>query len=277
MSTLQPPQDEIAAIRATLARHEEDLERLKQWLPETGDATGSPLQNLVAELRATRDGIRQELLAIRERLDALEAAQANTDREIASIKDDIASIKEEIASIKDELASIKETLAMLVARVDAMSSTLTETNSRLGNLTGSRLERRVARNIRVTLRRAIGLSQARVLHRDWGETDDDLIDLLDEAYELGSITWRERDDVLDADLIAAGANPDGQRAYALAEISVTVASLDVNRAARRARTIAKATGAECTAIVAGSEIPAAERERATRSGVAVIAVAARED
>ena len=263
MSTLPPPQDEIAAIRATLARHEEDLERLKQWLPETGDATGSPLQNLVAELRATRDGIRQELLAIRERLDALEAAQANTDREIASIK--------------DELAGIKETLAMLVARVDAMSSTLTETNSRLGNLTGSRLERRVARNIRVTLRRATGLSQARVLHRDWGETDDDLIDLLDEAYELGSITWREREDVLDADLIAAGVNPDGQPAYALAEISVTVASLDVNRAARRARTIAKATGAECTAIVAGSEIPAAERERATRAGVAVIVVAARED
>ena len=270
MSTLQPPQDEIAAIRATLARHEEDLERLKQWLPETGAATGSLLQNLVAELRATRDGIRQELLAIRERLDALEAAQANTDREIASIKD-------ELAGVKDELASIKVTLAMLVARVDAMSSTLTETSSRVGNLTGSRLERRVARNIRVTLRRAIGLSQARALHRDWGETDDDLIDLLDEAYELGSITWPERDDVLDADLIAAGVNPDGRPAYALAEISVAVASLDVNRAARRARTIAKATGSECTAIVAGSEIPAAARERATQSSVAVIAIAARED
>ena len=182
-----------------------------------------------------------------------------------------------LPTLQDELVSIKETLAMLVARVDAMSRTLAETNSLLDNFPGGRLERRVARNIRVTLRHAIGLSQARVLHRDWGETDDDLIDLIDEAYELGSITWRERDDVLDADLIAAGANPDGRRAYALAEISVTVASRDVNRAARRARTIAKVTAAECTAIVAGSEIPAAERERATRSGVAVIAVAARED
>ena len=187
-------------------------------------------------------------------------------------------------TLQDEIAGAKETPATLVANAnallaqfDAMSRTLTETNRLLDNFPGGRLERRVARNIRVTLRRAIGLSQARVLHRDWGETDDDLIDLLDEAYELGSITWRERDDVLDADLIAAGVNPDGRRAYALAEISVTVASLDVNRAARRARTIAKATGAECTAIVAGSEMPAAERERATRSGVAVIAAAAPED
>ena len=185
--------------------------------------------------------------------------------------------RDEIAGAKEMPATLVANANALLAQFDAMSSALAETNRLLDNFPGGRLERRVARNIRVTLRRAIGLSPARVLHRDWGETDDDLIDLLDEAYELGSITWPERDDVLDADLIAAGVNLDGRPAYALAEISVTVASLDVNRAARRARTIAKATAAECTAIVAGSEIPAAARERATQSGVAVIAVAARED
>ena len=319
MSTIQTTQDEIAAMQATLARHEEDLERLKQWLPESGDATGSLLQSIIAELTATRDGISRELSAIHERLDALEAAQANTDREIAGLKDDVAglkdavarlegavarlegevasvkgevasvkgevaSVKGEVASVKGEVASVKETLAMLVERTnalvsqyDAMSKTMTVIESRVGNLTGSRLERRVARNIRGTLRRAIGLSQARVLHRDWGETDDDLIDLLDDADERGAITRQEREDVLDADLIAAGANPDGPPAYAVAEIGVTVDSVDINRAARRARTITKATGAECTAIVVGSEIPDAERERATRAGVAVIAVATPED
>ena len=165
----------------------------------------------------------------------------------------------------------------LVSQYDAMSKTMTVIESRVGNLTGSRLERRVARNIRGTLRRAIGLSQARVLHRDWGETDDDLIDLLDDADERGAITRQEREDVLDADLIAAGANSDGPPAYAVAEIGVTVDSVDTNRAARRARTITKAIGAECIAIVVGSEIPDAERERATRAGVAVIAAAAPED
>ena len=180
---------------------------------------------------------------------------------------------------QDEIASVKEMLAMLVANTnalvaqyDAMSQSITVIESRVGNLTGSRYERRVARNIRGILRRSVRLSQAQILHRDWAETDDDLIDLLDEADDRGAITRREREDVLDTDIITAGVNPDGQRAYAVIEIGVTTESVDVNRAARRARTIAKATGAECSAVVVGREIPTAERERATRAGVALVTV-----
>ena len=293
MSTPPTPQDEIAAMQATLARHEEDLERLKQWLPESGDATGSLLESIVAELTATRDGIRRELRSIHERLDVLTAAQANANREIAGLKDDFAGLKsdvtglkDDVVSIKGEIASVKETVAMLVARtnalvaqydamsqsITAMSQSITVIESRVGNLTGSRYERRVARNIRGILRRSVRLSQAQILHRDWAETDDDLIDLLDAADDRGAITRREREDVLDADIITAGVNPDGQRAYAVIEIGVTTESVDVNRAARRARTIAKATGAECSAVVVGREIPAAEQARATRAGVALVTV-----
>ena len=300
MYTPPTPRDEIAAMQATLARHEEDLERLKQWLPESGDATGSLLESIVAELTATRDGIRRELLSIHERLDVLAAAQANANREIAGLKDDVAGLKDDVTSlkrdvaglkgdvtglkddvvgIKGEIASVKETVAMLVARTnalvaqyDAMSQSITVIESRVGNLTGSRYERRVARNIRGILRRSVRLSQAQILHRDWAETDDDLIDLLDEADDRGAITRREREDVLDADIITAGVDPDGQRAYAVIEIGVTTESVDVNRAARRARTIAKATGAECSAVVVGREIPAAEQARATRAGVALVTV-----
>lgn len=300
MSTPPTPQDEIAAMQATLARHEEDLERLKQWLPESGDATGSLLESIVAELTATRDGIRRELRSIHARLDVLAAAQANANREIAGLKDDVTGLKSDVAGLKDdvaglksdvaglkddvvgikgEIASVKETVAMLVARTnalvaqyDAMSQSITVIESRVGNLTGSRYERRVARNIRGILRRSVRLSQAQILHRDWAETDDDLIDLLDEADDRGAITRREREDVLDADIITAGVNPDGQRAYAVIEIGVTTESVDVNRAARRARTIAKATGAECSAVVVGREIPAAAPARATRAGVALVTV-----
>ena len=300
MSTPPTPQDEIAAMQATLARNEEDLERLKQWLPESGDATGSLLESIVAELTATRDGIRRELRSIHERLDVLAAAQANANREIAGLKDDVAGLKDDVAglksdvaglkddvvSIKGEIASVKETVAMLVARtnalvaqydamsqsITAMSQSITVIESRVGNLTGSRYERRVARNIRGILRRSVRLSQAQILHRDWAETDDDLIDLLDAAADRGAITRREREDVLDADIITAGVNPDGLRAYAVIEIGVTTESVDVNRAARRARTIAKATGAECSAVVVGREIPAAEPARATRAGVALVTV-----
>jgi hypothetical protein len=40
MSTTQSPQDEIAAMQATLARHAGDLELIKRWIPETREEKG---------------------------------------------------------------------------------------------------------------------------------------------------------------------------------------------------------------------------------------------
>lgn len=291
MTTTQTPRDEIAAIHATLALHAQDLARINRQLPELAETVRLGLERQAAESAAAHERIFRELQAIRERQDAQERAIARIDGEIGGIKSDIGGIKNDIGGIRGdiaridgEIAHIKEQLAVLFARTDAiiaqmatMSSTLKSLDSRVGNLTGTRLERRVARTIRGRLRRAIGLTQCRILHRDWGDTDDDLVDLLDDADERGAITRQEREDVLDADLIVAGAAADGQYAYAVIEIGVTVDNLDVNRAARRARTVAKATDAECTAIVAGSAIPDAERARAARTGAAVITVSRPED
>ncbi len=174
----------------------------------------------------------------------------------------------------DEIAGIADEM---IVQMGAMRRIMAEINEQLENYGGTRYERRVARNIRGVLRRSFGLSQVRVVHRDWGDTDDGLSDLLDDADERGAITREERDDVLDADLIAAGANPDGQRVYVLVEVGFTVADADVNRAARRARTVAKATDAECNALVVGSEIPDHEYERARRAGVTIVAMAAAAD
>ena len=260
MSTMQTPQDEIAAMQATLARHEEELARIRQWLPETDAGMRPVWESIADELAATRESIRRELLAIHERLDAQAAAQANTDREIVSIN--------------GEIVTIKETLAALINRTDDMSRTLTETNSRVGNLTGTRYERRVARIILRRPSRTIGLSQAQVLHIDWGETDTAFLMLLKDA---DTISDDEYEDLMDADIILVGQNTAGQSAYAVVEIGVTVSSSDVNRAARRARTLANATGAPCRAIVVESEIPDAERGRAARTDVAIVSVAERVD
>ena len=66
---------------------------------------------------------------------------------------------------------------------------------------------------------------------DWGETDDLLLALLDDADDNGAISLEEREDLLDADIIAAGKDVTGNDAYAVIEIGVTVSSADVNRAA----------------------------------------------
>ena len=274
MSTMQTPQDEIAAIQATLALHAEDLELIKQRLPEIAGAVRQAIEQATAEFVATHERIERELNAVRER----QEAQAG---EISSIKETLTAlvirtdaVVARIDEVVDRTDVVVAHIAEVNARTDAMSRTLTETSSRVGNLTGSRFERRVGKTIHRRLSRAVGLSQARVLHTDWGETDAPLLTLLNDA---DAISDDEYEDLLDADIIVAGQNAAGQLAYAVVEIGVTVNSTHVNRAARRARTLAKATGEGCTAIVVGSEIPDAERERATRAGAAVIAVAAPED
>ena len=260
MSTMQTPQDEILAIQATLELHAEDLERIKQWLPEIADTVRHGLEQQAAEFTAVHERIERELNAIRERQDA-------QDGEIASIKESLAVL----VARTDQLAARTDEV---VDRLDAMSRTLNETNSRVGNLAGTRYERRVARIILRRPSRSIGLSPVQMLHTDWGETDADFLVLLRDA---DSISDDEYEDVLDSDIILVGQNSAGQSAYAVVEISITVSSADVNRAARRARTLARATGDGCSAIVVGSEIPPAEQERAQRSAVAIVAIAEQAD
>ena len=57
MSTTQSPQDEIAAMQATLARHDEDLERIKQWLPESPDSVRQAIEQQAAEFTAAHERI----------------------------------------------------------------------------------------------------------------------------------------------------------------------------------------------------------------------------
>ena len=309
MSTMQTPQDEIAAIQATLALHAEDLELIKQQLPEIAGAVRQAIEQATAEFVAAHERIERELNAVRERQEAqageiagiketltalvirTDALVIRTDALVARI-DEVVDRTDVVVARIDEVvdrtdvvvARIDEVvdrtdvvvahIAELKASTDAMSRTLTETSSRVGNLTGSRFERRVARIIRRRTSLTIGLSQAQVLHTDWGETDAALLTTLNDA---DAISDDEYEDLLNADIILAGQNAAGQLAYAVVEIGVTVNSTHVNRAVRRARTLAKAIGDECGAIVVGSEIPDAERERATGAGAAVIAVAAPED
>jgi hypothetical protein len=274
MSTMQTPQDEISAIQATLALHAEDLERIKQQLPEIAGAVRQAIEQATAEFVAAHERIERELNAVRERQEAQagEIAIIKGTLSVLVIRTDVVVAR--IDEVVDRTDVVVAHIAEVKASTDAMSRTLTETSSRVGNLTGTRFERGVAKTISRRLSRGIGLSQIQVLHTDWGETDTALLMSLNES---NTISDDEHYDLLAADVIVAGQNVAGHLAYAVVEIGVTVNSTHVNRSARRARTLARATGEECTAIVVGSEIPDAERERVTRAGAAVIAVAAPED
>ena len=85
----------------------------------------------------------------------------------------------------------------------------------------------------------------------------------------------EQEDLLEvtlADAIVRGTH-EGEPAYAVVEISLTIGDRDITRAAERASTLEQATGVRTFAVVIGEHIPAHQETRANAMNVALIQIA----
>ena len=100
---------------------------------------------------------------------------------------------------------------------------------------------------------------------------DDLLTLLDEAYQAGTISEAETDDAERVDIVISG-EAAGRTAYVVTEVSVNIDRHDVERAARRAAVIARAADCPATAAVAGESITDEVRAHADASSVAVVVI-----
>ncbi len=101
----------------------------------------------------------------------------------------------------------------------------------------------------------------------------DLADLLEDAFEEGRITAEQMDDAKLIDAVArVRRRSDGATIYLAAEISVSVAQHDLDRAARRATVIATATGTDTVPVVIGETIPADLRGEAERRNIGYVVI-----
>ncbi len=108
----------------------------------------------------------------------------------------------------------------------------------------------------------------RLLRRIRVLSSQHLADLLEDALDQGEITWRERDDVLEADVVLRGrSREDGTERYLVAEVSWGVGPHDVERASRRARILERVLGQPVLAAVAGKRIDPAVEQYAREMGV----------
>ena len=84
----------------------------------------------------------------------------------------------------------------------------------------------------------------------------------------------EQQDLLEltlADAILRGTH-DGEPAYAVVEISLTIGDRDITRAADRAATLEEATGVKTFAVAIGEHIPAHQETRANAMNVTLIQI-----
>ncbi|MEW6045180.1 MAG: hypothetical protein AB1609_01660 [Bacillota bacterium] len=189
---------------------------------------------------------------------------------------------------EDRLEALTARLDALTARVDALAEAQRQTEQRLAELAestdqGFRVIRAELDDLKERFDRDVGRLKGSDLERTYRErapsyfgrvlqglrvlSVEQLDRLVEPALLDGRLTWEERDDLLDADMVARGRlRATGQDAYLVVEVSWGVGAGDVERAHRRAGILRKVTGF-ALAAVAGLSISPEAGELAERLGV----------
>ena len=152
-------------------------------------------------------------------------------------------------------------------RFDNLTSITTELRNDMARLKGREYERYVSHTLLSPVSRRLGLRRPRLAHSAAYGTSDELDIRLDDLKERHDLF-----EVMLSDAIVRGTH-EGEPAYAVVEISLTVGNRDISRAAERASTLQEATGVKTFAVAIGEHIPAHQETRANAMNVALIQIA----
>ncbi|MGH9070871.1 MAG: hypothetical protein ACRDX8_06830 [Acidimicrobiales bacterium] len=178
--------------------------------------------------------------------------------ELMALPGTVAALAADLKQLAAEVKDLAATMRGVLIRLDKLESDVEVLKSDVGTLKidvgtlkidvgtlkGSDLERRWQRYLPAYL----GSRFRRLRVLDPGQVRD----LLDDAIDAGLVDSVEADDACRADAVGRGRAADGSEVYVVVEVSVVVDRHDLERAARRAAIISRATGREAHAVGAGN-------------------------
>ena len=207
----------------------------------------------------------------------LKAAQARLEASVQEIREvqarmekDVAELKADMSEVKNDVAELKGAQERMQATQERMQATQERMQGQLNNLTGTDYERKVVKRAPRAARRYLGLHDIGVVYGIDVAGSIDIQALLEKATESRAITDEQADEVERADLILKGERTSNEEVFAIVEVSITIDDSDIDRARNRADILTDASGLPALAVVIGTAISDANRERANYSGVTVI-------
>ena len=247
----------VQEIREIQARMEGDIAELKGGMVE--------VKADVAELKDAQDRMQTDLERMQTSQDRMQASQD----QMQASQNRMQATQDRMQATQDRMQASQDSMQ---ATQDRMQATQERMQGQLNNLTGTDYERKVARRAHRVARRHLDLRQVNVVY---GITVADRVsvnihELLDQATESGAISDEESDELERTDLILTGLTPAGESVYAVAEVSITIDDDDVDRARSRSRILQRASDTASRAVVIGTAISDANRQRAVQDGVAVV-------
>lgn len=235
--------------------------------------------NLIVELLAAlendphlEEALRQRLLT-RELLDLPNKVAELADmmaRMAETLDRRLTAVEERVDAFEAQQAATNERLDHMDERLDRITADQRVMRGQLNNLNGSDYERKVVRRAPRLVRRHLGVRNATVLMAINRPAGDTIAGLLDNGVDRGVITEDDADELDRVDVILQGSSPDGEDAYVVGEISVSIDDGDIDRASARARILRTASGTTSHAAVFGTAISDNNRERARSSDVTVV-------
>ena len=211
-----------------------------------------------------------DVTVLKEDVKVLKEDVAVLKEDVKELKEDVAVLKEDVKELKGDVAVLKTDVKELKGDVATLKTGQSRMQGQLDNLIGTDYERKVARRIRRTADRNLSIQNAQLV-QSVTITDNPLItDLSDAAVSNGIITTNQADELEDADVVVKGSDSDGDEAYAVAELSVTIHHDDIDRALDRAKILQQATDKASVPAVIGADISDENREYARSLDVAVI-------
>ena len=224
---------------------------------------------------ALRDAMRRHILT--EELLQLPTQVSRMETDLTDLKADVTELKEGQARLETDVAGLKEGQARLETDVAGLKEGQARISGQLSNIIGSDYERQAARLAVRRMRQQFGLSRIEMLQAITVPDKLDLTNLLDRANETGAISQEEADDMELADLALRGLESEGREVHVVAEVSRTVQDEDVQRAARRAAIMARATGGTVHPAVIGESISSTALEAAGREQIIFIQLDSRRE
>jgi chromosome segregation ATPase len=238
---------QVEALTAAQARAEERLSKLEERVDR--------LEEAIARLTEAQARAEERLSKLEERVDRLEEAIARLTEAQAHAEERLARLEEAVARLTEAQARAEERLSKLEERVGRLEI-------RVGRLEGRDLERYYRERAPAIFGQA-GFSRVRVI------PIEELASRLDDLEEQGLISPEERLRLLRTDLVIR-ARSQGQEVWLAVEVSTTVDSQDVERAARSAELLGRIFGVEVRPVVAGHRLLPEAEELGQHNNVLVI-------
>jgi hypothetical protein len=183
---------------------------------------------------------------LKEDVGALKIDTHTLKEDVGALKIDTHTLKEDVGALKVDTHTLKTEVGTLKTDTGALRVDVGTLKDGVGELRGKSLENHY---------RAAGSPFfGALLRHPYVLSRGEVTDLLDEAVDRGVLSQDDAVEAQRADLIVRGTRrTDGAPVYLVVEVSWTVDTNDVERAARRAALLAKA-GAVALPVVAGEKI-----------------------